>query len=161
MEIKSISDSIIDRSNGLYRLFDPSVTIDKRPMLLQYIVDRDQEMRPDLIIKSMYDLNEMDNLDIILYLNGIDNPLNIKEGMVLFYPVYSDLEKFRYQITGNELTEKPSSVQKQLSIPNKTTRTDNSRKKYIDNGFSLPPVVLQAPKEPVRLDGKNILVGGL
>ena len=118
-------------------------------------------MRPDLVIKAIYDLDELDNLDVILYLNGIDNPLNIKEGMILLYPEYKDLEKFRYQITGNELTEKPSSVQKLLSVPNKTTRTDNSRKKYIDNGFSLPPVVLQAPKEPVRLDGNNILVGGL
>jgi hypothetical protein len=160
MKIKLISDSVRGGSN-LYRLFDPGLTIYRRYGLLEYKVEREQEMRPDLVMKAIYDLDELDNIDIILYLNGIDNPLNIKEGMILLYPDYKDLEKYRYKITGNELTEKTNSVQKQLSVPNKTTRKDSSRKKYIDNGFSLPPVVLPAPKEPVRLDGKNILVGGL
>jgi hypothetical protein len=39
------------------------------------------------------------DVDIILYINNIDNPLSIKEGMLLRYPPIGDMDKFRYTPT--------------------------------------------------------------
>ena len=46
-------------------------------------------------------------------------------------------------------------------ISDKTTRKDNNRSKYVENGYSLPPVVLNTPQAPVRLEGQSIVVGGV
>jgi hypothetical protein len=54
-----------------------------------------------------------------------------------------------------------SQVKKKLAVPNKTTRKDNNRSKYVENGYSLPPVVLNTPQAPVRLEGQSIVVGGV
>jgi galactitol-specific phosphotransferase system IIB component len=60
-----------------------------------------QEMRIDLVLISMYGEipNAMDAVDIILAINGIDNPLNIKAGMILIYPNNIDnIDDFRCYI---------------------------------------------------------------
>ena len=52
-------------------------------------------------------------------------------------------------------------IKKQLSVPNKTTRIDKNRQNFVDNNYSLPPVVSSNNKPPVSVTSDKIIVGGL
>ena len=93
-------------------------------------------------------------------MNNIDNPLNIKEGTIIKYPQLGQFELFRIMVDDNQSKIK-SSVGQKLAVPNKTTRKDKTRGSYLENDYSLPPVVLEAPKEPVRIEDDNFSIGGL
>lgn len=116
-----------------------------------YYVDQTEEMRIDIICNNIY--GSTDYIDIILNFNEISNPLNIKSGDVLKYPSSSDIESLRYRVESKD-------VVKSLLNRNKAPRKDDSRKKYIDDNFSLPPTVLPNPIEPVVQEGDNIVIGG-
>jgi hypothetical protein len=118
-------------------------------------------MRIDLVMLSMYneDMSVLSNSDVILFINGIDNPLNIFVGDVLYYPQQSALDSYRFVFT--EGSQTGQNIRKALSVPNKTTKVDSNRKKFIDDGFVLPPVVLDETKPPVRLENGKIVIGGL
>jgi hypothetical protein len=94
-----------------------------------------------------------------LYINGIDNPLNIVEGMILKFPLYEMLETFRMFINDNKV----KSVRDTLAVaaPNKSTRKDSSRQKFVENNYLLPPVVLDKTRDPVRTGENTILIGGM
>ncbi len=122
-------------------------------------------MRPDLLIRDMYDLspNEvglyLGNIDIILFINNIDNPLNIKKGMILSYP--SSLEDFdKYRFVEDPDVPK-TSAKDRLVVPNKSTKKDKSREKFKENNFSLPPTILDKPRPPVRIENGRFSIGGL
>ena len=94
-------------------------------------------------------------------LNNIDNPLNIKEGMVLKFPTVGKFETYRYS---EILEDTNNDVIKQLGVPNrpnKTTKVDPNRQNYIENDYSLSPVVLDTPREPVRIIDGKFSIGGL
>ena len=93
-------------------------------------------------------------LDLLMHINNIDNPLNIKEGAILYYPSSNKIDLYRI------VEEKPQTVQNKIINTNKTTRKDSNREMYIKQGYSLPPVVLEKPTEPVRIEGDNIVIGG-
>lgn len=129
-------------------------------------VESYHEMRVDLLFMDMYNLepNEvglyLGNIDIICFINDIDNPLNIKKGMVLKYPDIEDFYKFRFTQDQDDF-EKKADVKSKLVVPNKTTRRDNDREKFKESGFSLPPVVLDKPKKPVTIKNGKFSVGGV
>ena len=116
-----------------------------------YDVTRDDEMRIDLICNKLY--NNTDYIDILLNVNEIDNPMNIKEGDVLKYPSIDDIELFRVR-------KESKSLVSQLLTKSKSPKKDESRKKYIADSFSLPPTVLPNPIEPVQQSGDNLVIGG-
>lgn len=116
-----------------------------------WYVQKDEEMRIDLICNRIY--SSSDYVDILLNINKIDNPLNIKAGDIIQYPNSSDISLYRYR------EDEVGSVQRLLSR-NKAPRKDNTRKKYIEQNYSLPPTVLQSPVNPVNIVGDNIIVGG-
>lgn len=175
MEIKSISNYLFrsksdkDTStflrDGIYLfelnkstfLYDPTI------QLSEYVVKEEEVMRIDLIYQNMYELTEydgFDHIDVILYINNIKNPLNIIKGTILKYPKFEDLDSFR--VSNDALTlDKKDSIKRTLSFPNKKTRKDKNRKEYTDNGYSLPPVVLDSPRNPVVVKDGKISVGGL
>jgi hypothetical protein len=168
MDIISLNEYLTyDPKQSLVNLFkpvliNPSIGND----LGTYIVGRDDEMRIDLIFKNIYDLesNEvgiyLGNIDILLSLNNIDNPLNIKEGTIIKYPDLGQFEIFRL-LDNEDQSKIKTSVGKKLSVPNKTTRKDKSRGSYLESDYSLPPVVLEAPREPVRIEDDIFSIGGL
>ena len=128
--------------------------------LESYEVQRDEDMRMDLVMKSIYDdIYTFSDIDVILYINGIDNPLNIREGMVIYYPSPESFEEYRYY--ESERLSGSKSIKQTLGILNKTTRVDEKRKKFLDSNYSLPPVVLQDAKPAVTMDAENIKIGGL
>lgn len=161
MDIYSLSQLKYNQATRLFNIYYPQFFYSKKETLNTYIVQRGEEMRIDLVMLSMYndDVLVLPNIDVILFINGIDNPLNIFEGDVLYYPQQSALESYRFLFTqGNDAGQ---NIRRALSVPNKTTKVDGNRKKFIDNGFVLPPVVLDETKSPVRVEDGKIVIGGL
>lgn len=159
MDIKSLTLLTRPR-NGFYDLFNPQILRTPSSDMEEYIVQKGEEMRIDLVMLSMYDEDKsvLENIDIICFINDLDNPLNIFPGQKIYYPPYSQLDSYRILVNQKNST---SQVKNKLAVPNKTTRKDNKRSKYVENGYSLPPVVLNTPQAPVRLEGDSILVGGV
>jgi hypothetical protein len=115
-----------------------------------YYVQKNEEMRIDLVCYSIY--NNTDYIDILLNVNEIDNPLNIKYGDVIKYPSDKDIPLFRVKTESKDITNT-------LINKNKSTRKDKNRNKYIEENFTLPPTVLQNTIEPVIQEGDNIVIG--
>jgi hypothetical protein len=172
MDIKSLNEYIkpTDVNGSLNNLFRPVLLrpdIKKFSDIGSYEVKQEEEMRIDLILQNIYEIpsnqifNYLEQIDVLLALNNIDNPLNIRRGMVIYYPLeIGKLDDFRNNQTENQDLIK-SSVAKKLSVPNKTTRKDKSRSAYLESGYSLPPVVQEIPKPPVRIDNDRFSIGGL
>jgi hypothetical protein len=157
MSIKSLVEA--RWINRKWDLNIPSFKVDAAQLDI-YVVQRGEDMRLDLVMKSMYDdIYTFAQADIILHINHIDNPLNIREGMVLYYPPSESLDDFRYYESGNVASNK--SIKQRLGVLNKTTRTDEKRKKFLDANYSLPPVVLQENRAGVTVGVSTIKVGGL
>lgn len=155
-------------ATGLFNLITPTFQINNNVELLPFTVQRDHEMRIDLIFKDMYVVDTPDptimyDIDVILFINKIDNPLNIKSGQTLYYPSkQSDLQLFRLSEQEELGTRANKSVnQNKLAVPNKSTKKDSSREAFKKNGFSLPPTAQPIPIEPVRIQNQNFTLGGI
>jgi len=164
MDIVSINSAKFDNELDVFNLISPSLFFRTDVRLSEFEVTIDNEMRIDLIFQSMYDLEPnqvylFENIDIILFINNISNPINIKSGMSLLYPEIEDFSKFR--IEPSKIEEEKSSIKEKLVVPNKSTKKDKDREKFKENGFSLPPVVLETPRPPVRINGGRFSIGGL
>lgn len=169
MNIKSINEFVrFDSDMDLYDLISPSLIYlnDSEVSYRTFDVEEHHEMRIDLVFRDMYNLepNEvglyLENIDIICSINNIDNPLNIKRGMSLKYPKLEDLDGFRFSGDRDDFKNKED-VKSRLVVPNKSTKKDKDRQKFKDNRFSLPPVVLEKPRSPVRIKNGRFSVGGL
>ena len=159
MSIKSIDD--VNYENGKWDLSVPGIRGINGSEVSSYVVQKDEDMRIDLVMKSIYDESgyNLSNIDIILYINDIDNPLNIREGMILYYPEIENLDNYRFY--QEEVVVNNKSVKEKLGVLNKTTRVDEKRKKFIEADYSLPPVVKQQSKPSVTFDSENIKIGGI
>lgn len=172
MDIISINEFIrFDEDLDLYNLFNPTlIYLDDVPGIdvtyRDFLVEEYHEMRVDLLFRDMYELEPnvvgdyIGNIDIICFINDIDNPLNIKRGMTLRYPNIEDFSKFRFREDQDNFNKK-SDVRSKLVVPNKSTRKDKNREKFKEGEFSLPPVVSNNPRPPVRIEGGRFSVGGL
>jgi hypothetical protein len=162
MNISSLS-SLKDDGTSYWNLFSPTIGFNTNADLFEYTVQKYEEMRIDSVMMSIYpdySISLMDS-DVVLYINGIDNPLNIVEGMTIKYPLYEMLETFRIFIGDDSKSGKNIRNILAVAAPNKGTRKDSSRQKFVENNYLLPPVVLDAPKDPVRTGEGTILIGGM
>jgi hypothetical protein len=116
-----------------------------------YRVKKGEEMRIDLVCNSIY--GNLEHIDIILSVNNISNPLNIKEGTTIIYPNIEQIEKLRPQEVAVENT------QKLLANKDKSTKVDPSRQAYVEQNFNLPPTVMDTPTQQIKVAGNNIRVG--
>lgn len=168
MDFKSLNDYIkFDSKNNIFDLFTSTFVYKSGVNLSEYITERDVEMRLDLIFQRIYNLEDnevglyLGDIDVICYINSIDNPLNIREGITIKYPTdIGDLQKFRVVSTDEDLNNK-GKIKERLSFPNKSTRKDKSRESFIKGDYSLPPVVLETPRSPVSIKNGKFSVGGL
>jgi hypothetical protein len=162
MNITSISDVNDDGSN-YWNLFSPNIGFNYQADLYEYIVQKYEEMRIDSVMLSIYpNYNAvLSDTDVILYINVIDNPLNIVEGMSIKYPQYELLDSFRIFISSDSKVGKNVRDMLAVKAPNKGTRKDSSRKKFVENNYLLPPVVLDRTRDPVRNEDGKILIGGM
>jgi len=166
MDIKVLNEFVrFDEDLDLFDITQSYLILREDLSFSEIEVEEWHEMRVDLLFRDMYNLDPFEvglslgNIDIILFVNNIDNPLNIKRGMTLRFPSsLEDFDKFRF-------TEDPSSdrlsVKERLVVPNKSTKKDKSREKFKENGFSLPPTVLEKPRPPVRIENGQFSIGGL
>ena len=162
MNIKSLTLSKFDTISKTTNIEDPSFVNNITVDLYEYTIQQGETMRPDLIMKSIYDTNSsFEHIDVILYINGIENPLNLKQGTTILYPKYSELDKFRYVIRGGELSNNPEDTNKEISRVDKTTKKDVNREKFNKGDYQLPPVVKNKPNPSVRVVGNNIRIGGV
>ncbi len=146
-------DNLQKGSNGLYDFTKITFKYKYDQIAyFQYKVQKGEEMRIDLVCNSIY--NNIDYIDILLNVNNISNPLNIKEGSIILYPDKSSIEFLR--IDNNKSDNKDS---KSLGNTNKETRTDSDRKKYIEENYSLPPTTLDKETDQVTVKGGTIELG--
>jgi hypothetical protein len=161
MNITSVAN-VKDDGTPYWNLFSPDIYRNPTPDLYEYIVKRYEEMRIDSVMLSIYpDYNAvLSDVDVILYINGIDNPLNIVEGMTIKYPIFDMLDTFRVFMIDSKAGK---NIRNTLAVanPNKSTRKDGARQKFVENNFLLPPVVLGATRDPVRTGEGTILIGGM
>jgi hypothetical protein len=169
MDFKSLTDSYtkFDTANDVYDLFTSTFVYRDDIALSEYVVERGFDMRLDLIFEKIYNLEPdvvglyLVDMDVICYINNIDNPLNIKEGSVIKYPTdLGNIREFRVLDIDQDLNNK-SKIKERLSFPNKSTRKDKSREDFIKGGYSLPPVVLETPRPPVSIKDGKFSIGGL
>ena len=160
MDIECFNRVNYSRKEKRYLLEVPLHKFSLDVSFYQYEVQKGEEMRLDLIMDSIYNNPESyKDVDVILYINGIDNPLNIRAGQVIIYADLENLSKFRYTEKGE--TARVQNIKQSLAIVNKSTRTDKNRTKFIEESYTLPPTVLSKSEPSVRIDSKNIIVGGL
>lgn len=167
MNIKSLTDEYTkyNREEDIYDITTPSFKWNSSIRYMKYTVQKGFDMRMDLILQDIYDLSpgEADtwihHIDVICYINHIDNPINIKEDTVLIVPDALDsLDDLRISL---EAIKDNSDVREKLIVPNKSTKKDKNREKFKENGYSIPPTVRDVPKPPVDISGGKISVGGL
>ena len=126
MEIDDLNQLQIDPSTGLYDLTQRTFqSVWNGITYYSYTIQEGEEQRPDLVAMSIY--NSTDYIDIILDVNNISNPLNIKEGTTIIYPAIADIIQLRYSDTTQNITS--------LATPQKATQIDTNRQNYIENNF--------------------------
>lgn len=166
MDIKSINEyTKIDEDLELFDLTTPSFIWRNDLKLSEYTVEKKHEKRIDLLFQDIYNIesNEvgvhLENIDILLHINNIDNPLSLKKGLVILVPSFKDFDKYRYKLS--ELESEKTNIRERLVVPNKSTRKDVSRQKFKENNYSLSPVILNEPRRPVRITNSRFSIGGL
>lgn len=136
--------------------------VESEEYFMKYRVLPWQEMRIDLVMSSIYgdDSFAMEAMDVILTINQIDNPLNIKAGTIIYFPKSLDsIDDFRYQ--DSEFIGERENGLELLGKANKNTRIDKKRKAFIENGYALPPTVNRTPVDPVRIESGSFVAGGI
>jgi hypothetical protein len=141
------------RSAELYDLFEVRYRFPNDFFLRDlkiYKVQKGEQMRMDLVSLSIY--NNPEYVDFICFINGISNPLNVKEGQLLVYLGEEQIDDFKLKLPSQN-------VAAIVTQPNRATRPDPSRQEYLDNNLSLPPNLLENPADQVQVRGNVIRLG--
>ena len=134
MNIISLESLKYNIYTKLYNFYYPvlayvDVKIDQS--LGTYIVQQGEEMRMDLVMMSIYDdASVLKSMDVLLFINNIDNPLNIMVGDIIYHPPLDVLDSYRY--TFEPSSRAGENVRKALAVPNKTTKKDGNRRKFVE-----------------------------
>jgi len=118
-----------------------------------YVVEKDIEMRPDLIANSF--LGSISYTCLMLKYNGISNPFSIAEGQILRIPTGEGLDKMLVEptdITANRVKNTPDIVKPK-------TVQDAKRLDYLKNkgALAIPPNV--ALDDSVKVVNGRIIFG--
>ena len=152
MEIFGISSLTRDTNqNNLYDLFIKTYQENPSVPFGQYTVKGEDTMRIDLICQKIY--NSTEHIDFLLEYNSIDNPLNVKEGDVIYYVSAELIDEF----TSDEPVQEEA--KKKFTNPAKATRKDPTRQSFLEQGYTLPPNFLDVPEAPVRVEGNTLVIG--
>lgn len=169
MDIISLNTQVdrLQEEGALFDLFKATIkNFYNGSELKEYIVPVEEEMRIDLIMKSMYDLefsmisDYYGEIDVLLIINNIDNPLNIKRDQVLYYPKLNDLSTYRIT-EETDLSVGSNGALRAISYPSKKTRVDGSRSSYNQSGLALPPTAKGKPRDAASFKNGNYSIGGL
>jgi hypothetical protein len=166
MNIKSLAEALVvyRGDQALVDLFTPSMAFSGEFDLFKYKVEPGLEGRIDLIMQDIYgpDNYLYADIDVILYINNIDNPIGILSGTEILYPRKDNLDSFRWR--PNEESNTGYSVDRvasKITYPNKTSTVDPNRKKFLSNNVSVPPTVNRGTRPPVSVEEGKIIIGGI
>lgn len=152
MEIWDLTSLARDRNqDDLYDLFDITFRNQGAFPLEEYIVEKDEEMRIDLISLKLY--GNVNQVGFLLNLNEISNPLNIKERDIIRWCSLDSIDTLKESPTDKQLAPTISGV-------NKSTRKDPNREKFVENDFELPPNLLEKPQSSINIIGNTLVIGG-
>lgn len=144
-------DTLLKDESGNYDLTQLTFQSDFTTLAYRtYEVQQGEEMRIDLICESIY--NNTDYVDILLNVNSIDNPLNVRVGTILLYPV-DNLELLRLSDIKNQNSGQI------LANTNKQQRKDTNRKQYVENKLNLPPTILNERNQQYDISSDIIILG--
>lgn len=143
------------RKDSRTNLFDLSKAVfvfDETVPLFPYFVEREAEMRMDIISDNLYETT--DYVAFLCRLNNIVNPLNIKENTLLVYPNRGDILRFK-----PEEVEFIEEVKEAFLNINKNKRVDKNREKYLnsENDIILPPNFNQTNSSNIELDDDGVI----
>jgi hypothetical protein len=119
----------------------------------EYKVPKYQEMRIDLICKTLY--ANLEYIDFLLQFNFISNPLNIKAGSLIKYIHADKIPPFYVNPSSSQ------NIQQKISFAGRVTQTDPSRQEYNDQPLALPPTIMPKPTQQVTVVGNTLKTGGL
>ena len=134
MDFKSLTDSYtkFDTANDVYDLFTSTFVYRDDIALSEYVVERGFDMRLDLIFEKIYNLEPdvvglyLVDMDVICYINNIDNPLNIKEGSVIKYPTdLGNIREFRVLDIDQDLNNKSKIKERRIIYKPNFEKKDN------------------------------------
>jgi len=153
--------NLVKYSNDLkrYALETPS-HVYSNYILEEYTVQDHEEMRFDLIIESIYETNlYYEYLDVILYVNNIDNPLNVLTGQKILYPRKEDLDSYRMEIQKTEILG--DNNKNMNGNHTKVNRVDKNRADFINNNYTLNPVQSPDNQKSIKIENNNVVISGL
>lgn len=148
--LKNDDNQLDDNGQPMYNLIEPTFSTKDTLVKSQTIVTKEQEMRIDLISYDLY--QSVNYADLLLNINDIDNPLNIKEGDILLYPPMEHIQYYRVS------PDTTTTNRRKLLSPNKSNKKDTNRQQYIENNYQLPPTFLDTPSNPISTSGGKITV---
>jgi hypothetical protein len=139
------------KQDNLYNFFDPTFKMNIGINLQSHVVAPEEEMRIDLVCNNIY--NSTEQVDFLLDLNDIDNPLNIMSGDNILYASITAIPEYRIKTIDN------NNARAKLLNANKSSRRDDNRKKYLDENYALPPTFVESPEAPVKISNNQIIIG--
>lgn len=153
-----LKNNYVDDEDLRYSLFSTNIVtnnIDYSTMN-ECVIMRDDVMRIDTLMRRLYGNNPyaMQYLDIILKINNIDNPFNLNEGQVIYYPPMERIEM--YTIEESDDKDTTESIRNAISTPSKQ-RYDKNRKEYVDS-YSLPPTMTSESEYPIKINDNKIVI---
>ena len=152
MDIKDLELLTRDfNQNNLYDLTKNNLKYVPNLPSTYYVTSDEEEMRIDLVSYAIY--NNVDNIDYLLNLNDIDNPLNIMGGDYIKWVNPTQLNLVEITVS------KIDTVSLGLINTNKKTQVDPSRQVYVSNGYSFPPTFNEAGSPPAAISGNIIILG--
>lgn len=136
---------IDSEGNPITNIITPLVITSDNLVLYPYIITKETEMRPDLILRAMY--GNSDNIDEIMTLNNIIDSWSLQEGEILVYPDPDDLDKLRKQPTAQTNEE----IINQLVDPNSERKIDYNR----ETGENMAPSIKPSTMKQISVDTVN------
>lgn len=152
-----------DEGNKFLDLSEPLVNFTKQLQVAQQPIEVTAEFegRPDLIARAVYGTE--DAMDLMLYFNGISNPLMVQRGM--FITVF-DFDSMKANIK-NPQNEDANNLSKQ-NFSNKISKQDKNRIKALqdkqreggaptEDDFRTPTMTKPGTEQTTPVDGRIVL----
>lgn len=154
--IKSLENLSRDvNQSNYYDLFVQNyATLNDEVQLRYYIVDRSRQMRLDLVCTDLY--GDISNLQLLMFINNIDNPFGIQEDDILFWVETKDIA--RISAVDPKVIE---DGREELINAFKASVSDPARNAYLQNrgNDQLPPNIVPDNAPKIIIDNNKVIVG--
>lgn len=138
-----------EKEDNLYDLTAVTYT-NYTTQFFEYTVLPEEDMRIDLVSNSIYASTEY--MDLIMSVNEIVNPLNVRAGDVIIYPDTRVVDYFRFTPPA------PPYIGTPIMNTQKANIRDPKRMEFIENNYQLPPTILPYEQSPIRINRDNITI---